>query len=166
LSSLQTVKFPWEKVWQRSSSACQCAALRARVLHPLPGSSPPQQIRRAGGPSSHASRQTGSKKTSRLHEKSYSSDHEEQDLLRCLKCARKRRTMMVGISYAREEKGEKSDPWVRFLVKECATLPSQPALSHQSSYSSYPIGVILLIISGENKIAGKVSRVLKSIILY
>jgi hypothetical protein len=80
---------------------------------------PPQQIRRAGGPSSHATRQKGSKKTSRLHEKSYPSDHEEQDLLRCQECARKQRTMTVEISYAREENGEKSDPRVRFLVKEC-----------------------------------------------
>jgi hypothetical protein len=28
--------------------------------------------------------------------------------------------MMVGVSQAREEIGEKSDPRVRFLVKECA----------------------------------------------
>jgi hypothetical protein len=58
-------------------------------------------------------------KKSRLHEKSYPPDHEEQDLLCCLKCARKQRTMMVGTTYAREANGEKSDPWVRFLVKEC-----------------------------------------------
>jgi hypothetical protein len=35
------------------------------------------------------------------------------------KCARKQWTMMVGIFHAREENGKKSDPRVRFLVREC-----------------------------------------------
>jgi hypothetical protein len=56
-------------------------------------------------------------KTSQLHEKSYPSDHKEQDLPRCQKCARKQRATMVGTSHAREENGGKSDPRVRFLVK-------------------------------------------------
>jgi|SRR6266568_5742570 len=56
-------------------------------------------------------------KTSQLHEKSYPSDHEEQDLPCCQKCARKQRATMVGTSHAREENGGKSDPRVRFLVK-------------------------------------------------
>ena len=82
MSSLQTARFPWEKGWQRRLvSVPMRSSAYARFVLPLPRSSPPQQIRRAGGPSSHASRQTGSKKTSRLHEKSYPSDHEEQDLL-------------------------------------------------------------------------------------
>lgn len=84
---------------------------RAPVARILP--SPADQTRRW---SLQLRKQTGSK-TWRLHEKSYSSNHEEQDLPRCQKCGRKQRAMIVGISHAREANGEKSDPRVRFLVK-------------------------------------------------
>ena len=50
-------------------------------------------------------KQTGSK-TSRLHEKSSSSDLGEQDLPRCQKGARKQRAMRVGTSHAREQMGK------------------------------------------------------------
>jgi hypothetical protein len=59
-------------------------------------------------------------KTSRLHEKSYPSDHEEQNLPRCQQYARKQLARMVGAFHAREEYGGKSDSRVRFLAKECA----------------------------------------------
>src|SRR5260221_1562354 len=88
----------------------------ARFVLPSPRSFPTCQTRRW---SLQSHKQMVSKKTSRLHEKSYPSDHEEQDLPRCQKCARKQRATMVGTSHAREENGGKSDPRVRLLVKEC-----------------------------------------------
>src|SRR6266571_5797817 len=42
-------------------------------------------------------------------------------LSRCQKRIRKQRATMVGTSDARRKKRGKSDPRVRFLVKECAT---------------------------------------------
>ncbi len=119
MSSLQTARFLWEKVWQRSSSANQCAAVRARVVLLLPLSPfPSRSDVLVVPPATQLDRRVA--KTSRLHEKSYPPDHEQQDLLRCQECARKLRTITVEISYVREEKREKSDPWVRSLVKECA----------------------------------------------
>src|SRR5260370_25147664 len=55
-------------------------------------------------------------KTSRLHEKAYPTDHEEQDLPRCQKCARKQRATMVGSSPARIENGGYSEPPGRSLL--------------------------------------------------
>jgi hypothetical protein len=123
VSSLQTARFRWVKVWQRDLSVNQCAAVRARVvlllpLYPFPSRSDVLVV----PPATQLDRRVA--KTSRLHEKSYPPDHEQQDLLRCQECARKQRTITVEISSVREEKREKSDPWVRSLVKECATRSS------------------------------------------
>ncbi len=49
VSSLQTARFPWEKTWQRGSSACRRATTRALASysrHPDPS----QLVRRVGGP--------------------------------------------------------------------------------------------------------------------
>ena len=94
VSSLQTARFPWErggKETRQRPNAQQCVhSLRTPVARILP--SPADQTRRQP----FQSRKQTVSKISRLHEKSCSSDHEEQHLPCSQKCARKQRAMMVG----------------------------------------------------------------------
>ena len=115
MSSLQTARFASEKGWQRDLSACQRATARALASSSFsPDLS--QLVRRVDSPFSHASRPPAKKAdftrnrtrpTTKSHPFPLPKTHTKAtgDDGGDFRCA--------------EKKGGKSDPRVRFLVKEC-----------------------------------------------
>ena len=104
--------FHWRRGGKEANTQQCVRSLRTYIDCP----DPPYQIIRADGPSRHASKWVANIAASR---EIVPFRLRGAGLPRCQKCVRKQKATMVRTSHAREEHGEKSDPWVRFLVMQC-----------------------------------------------